>query len=845
MPILLLLMLAGLANASVEIAGSVQDPAGAAIAGATVTLSDAAGIPPVTTATDLTGRFRFAGLPSGAYQLRVESTGFKAGVVKLKLGTKQPTPLRIMLSIADLKEEITVSGETGRLSTEAGENVDTVALDRKAMRGLPILGNDIIGAASELLSSAALGTGGASIVVDGMETSETGVTASAIQEVRINQNPYSAEYSRPGRSRIEVITKAGTKEFHGEFNFLFRDSIFDARNAFAEERPQERRKIFEGNLTGPAGKGGRSSFVISGNHEEENLQSLVFALTPSGQVRANVPQPQRQNEWNGKYSRQIGNAHTIALRYEFQDESVKAQNVGGFNLEETAADFTNRQHHLYFNYRGSLTPHLVHEFALRGGRHNANTISRLRGQPSIVVLDSFTGGGAQADQRSTENHVQFTDTTLWTRGKHMVKFGLSVPDWSRRGSSDHTNADGTFYFSSLADYQRQTPYSYAVQRGDGYLALWQKEVGLFVQDDFKLRPNLSLSAGLRYDWQNHLSDHNNFAPRFALAWAPDKSRKMVLRGGAGIFYDRTGERPIADILRFDGYHLLRLLLSNPGYPNPLPPGAALESQPANLVRFAPGLRAPYLAQWSFGAERQLSKALALSATYTAVRGIKMFRSLDRNAPAPPLYAGRPDPAIGTLREIEGSGRLASQSLDLGLRGSLTRHFKGQAQYTYASAWNDTGGISALPADSHDLSREWAHAPFDMRHRFSLMGVLRPEKLFNLGVRATLNTGTPYGLTTGRDDNRDGIAADRPAGVARNSMRGFGSANLDFRWTREFRLTKDAKDDGPAVALNVDAFNVLNHVNYTTVVGNMMSPYFGLPTAAKAARRIQLGLQFKF
>src|SRR5882724_3693238 len=159
-----------------------------------------------------------------------------------------------------------------------------------------------------------------------METSEKGVTASAIQEVRINQNPYSAEYARPGKGRIEVITKPGTREFHGDLNFLFRDSVFDARNAFAASRPSEQRRIFEGNITGPAGRGGKTSFVISANHEEEDLQSLVYALTPSGQVRSNFPQPQRQNEWNGKLTRQIGKRHTIAARYEFQDRSILGEN---------------------------------------------------------------------------------------------------------------------------------------------------------------------------------------------------------------------------------------------------------------------------------------------------------------------------------------------------------------------------------------------------------------------------------------------------------------------------------------------------------------------------------------
>lgn len=847
-PLLLILaaaaLLAAAADQLFEITGTVQDPSGAAIAGAKVTLTPDSGGAAQPSVTDGAGRFRFPGLAAGAFQVRAETAGFKPLVVRVKIGARPPAPLRMVLRIADLREKLTVEGGAIQLSTEAGENMDTVTLDRKTLRGLPILGNDVIGAASELLNSSALGTGGVSLVVDGMETSEKGVTASAIQEVRINQNPYSAEYARPGRGRIEVITKPGTREFHGAFNFLFRDSIFDARNAFASSRPSEQRRIFEGNLTGPVGKSGKTAFVISGNREEEDLQSLVYALTPQGEVRANVPRPQRQNEWNGKLSRQIGKGHTIALRYEFADESARGENAGGFNLAESAADFTNREHHLYFNYRGALTPRLVNEFSLRGGRHDARTLSRLRA-PSVVVLDAFTSGGAQADQRSTENHLQFTDTTLWTRGKHLVKFGISVPDWGRRGTSDHSNTDGTFYFSSVNDYLRGVPFSYTVQQGNGYLVFWQKELGLFAQDDVKLRPNLSLALGLRYDRQNYLRDHNNFAPRFSVAWAPHRSRKTVLRGGAGIFYDRTGERAIGDSLRYDGLHLRRMVLENPDYPNPLAPGLSLAAQPAGIVRFAADLRSSYLAQYSLGVERQLDKSLAVTANYTGIRGIKMFRSRDVNAPVPPLYAGRPEPSIGVVRQVESAGRLASQSLELGLRGSITSYFKGQVQYTACTAWNNTGGINSLPANNYDLRGEWARAPFDMRQRFNLMGVFRPEKLLNLGIRAALNTGTPYSLTTGRDDNRDGVASDRPAGVPRDSLRGPGSANLDLRWSREFPLKGDRKDDGPSASLALDAFNVLNHVNYAAIVGNMSSPFFGKPVAAKAGRRLQLALELKF
>ncbi len=836
------ILLAMVASAALsDFSGLVMDQSGGVVSGAKITIAAGTGDSRVE-ASDALGSFRFRDVPAGDYDLTIERPGFKPIHRRMSIGTRAGAPLRFRLEVAELRQQVTVTTSDTAVSTEAGENMDVVKLDRAAMSRLPILGNDIIGAAAQFVDSGALGAGGVSVVVDGMQTSEKGVTASAIQEVRINQNPYSAEYSRPGRGRIEVITKPGTSSFHGAFNFLFRDSVFDARNAFAEERPQEQRRIFEGNLTGPIGSNRKTSFVLSANHEEEDLQSVIFAQTPAGEVRENSPRPGRQTEFNFKVTRQLSEKTILSVRYEFQDEAIRGNGAGGFVLPEAAFDFTERQHHLYVNHRTSFGPKLVNEFSFRGGRHDGGNASVQPGSRKIVVNDAFTSGGAQADIRSTENHIQFTDTAFWTHGRHLVKLGINVPDFSRRGQTDGTNTDGTYFFSSLADYSAMRPYSYLVQTGDGHLVFWQKEIGLFVQDEFKLRPNLSLSYGLRWDWQNYLADHNNFAPRMALAWSPDRKRKTVIRGGAGIFFDRTGESAIGDTLRFDGRHLSRILISNPSYPDPGPSSGA---EPANLVRFAQNLRTAYLAQYSVTAERQLQKSLTIAAGYTSLQGIKAFRSLDLNAPLPPVYGARPDGAVGVLREIQSAGRLESRILDFTLRGSITRQFKGTVQYIAGSAWNDNNGINSVPANSRDLSGEWSRAPFDSRQRLNLVGVVRPEKLLSLGVRLAWNTATPYSLTTGRDDNQDGVAADRPAGVPRNSVSGYGAVALDLRWSKEFPLIRSRKDEGPSVALSVDAFNALNHVNFNNPVGNLSSPYFGQPVASRPARRLQLALELKF
>src|SRR5262244_1442754 len=565
----------------VEVSGVVLNTSEEVIPGASVTLRRNGVSEPLAVApSDARGSFRFSRVASGSYEIEIQKNAFKPAVIQLTVGARAPAPLRVMLSVADLREEVAVEDRSGYVNTDPSDNLDVVKLDRDALNNLPVLGNDVIGAVANLVDASSTGTGGATVLVDGLETTRK-VPANMIQEVRINQNPYSAEFARPGRGRIEVITKAGMTEYHGEFGLIFRDAHLDARNAFALERPPEQRRIYEGTLTGPLGNGKKSSFFFSGNREEEDLQAVVFAKTPAGLVSENVATPQRQSEFSFRVNHQVGAKTTYSIRFDFTEDSSRNNGVGGFNLPETAADSRDGEHQIFFTHRQIISPELINELTLRAGHEYGRTRSVRQGIPKLIVQDAFTGGGGQADRRTTENHVQLNEILSWTKGRHFVRGGLNVPDISRRGFSDQTNFGGTFTFATLEDYLNNRPLSYSINQGDGHLAFWQKEFGLFAQDQIMARPNFSIALGLRYDKQNFLGDKNNFSPRLSFAYAPDKKRKTVLRGGAGIFYDRTGILPIADTLRFDGQRLRQVNLDNPGYPDPLQPGGVFANQPTS------------------------------------------------------------------------------------------------------------------------------------------------------------------------------------------------------------------------------------------------------------------------
>jgi hypothetical protein len=302
------------------------------------------------------------------------------------------------------------------------------------------------------------------------------------------------------------------------------------------------------------------------------------------------------------------------------------------------------------------------------------------------------------------------------------------------------------------------------------------------------------------------------------------------------------------LIRYDGSRLLQYVITNPAYPDPNATG------PTSIVRLDPTVKLPYLVQYGIGIERQLQKAATLTVNYYGTRGVNLFRSRDVNVPLPPFYISRPSPQYSVYRQIESSADMKSNALEIAFRGQATRYFTGMIQYTLSEAYNNTGGnpasgarssLNSFPANNYDLTGEWARADFDQRRRFNVLGVITPGRYFKLGLALSLYSGQPYSITTGRDDNHDGLANDRPAGVPRNSLQGPGYAQADVRWSRDFYLVPAKKDKGPTATLGFDAFNVINRVNYTGYVGNLSSPFFGQPVAALPVRRLQISARFRF
>jgi hypothetical protein len=821
----------------------VQDSSGAVIAGAQVTLAGPDGKTVAQGTTDNSGNFFFAGISTGSYTVDVTKDGFRETRQQAKVGSEARPQIRIVLPVATVTQEVTVgaSDNAAQVSTEISQNQSSNSIDRDALDRLPVFDQDYITTMSRFLDADATGANGVTLVVNGVEANGPGVTASAIQSVKINQNPYTALYSRPGRARVEITTKGGTPQLHGSANFLYRDSLFDAQNAFATTKPSEQRTYYEGSLTGPLSHDKKTTFLLALDRDSDNQEAIVVAAGPGGPINANVPNPTDHYFISGRVFHDYSQGNQFWIGYSYEHKTVQNQGVGGTVLPSAGTNTLFFEHEVNVGHTYVFSPNFLNQLHFLVG-HFDNQVHDLNENPQLIVSGAFTGGGAQAQYRKTEYHFDGTDIVTYTAGKQVIKFGVDVPDISRRGFDDFTNRQGTYSFASLSDYTAARPFSYVVQSGQGHVTFLETTFAGIFEDTIRLKPNLSVALGVRYYWQNFF--HNvphDFAPRLSFAYAPSATGKTVIRGGAGFFFDRTGPSPISDLLHFNGVRLKRFIVNSPSYPITAP---ELAGVPTSVVVLDPRQRIPYIIQYGIGVEQQLNARSSLFANYVGSRGVDLFRSRDVNAPPPPYYAARPNPNLGQERQLESEGYLKSNSLEIGFRGRPASFFTGQARYALGKTYNDTSGITYFPANSYFPNADWSRSDNDQRNKFDLLGTFEAPNWFNFGTALSLYSGKPVNITTGNDNNNDSLPLDRPVGVPRNAMHGPSYIDLDLNLAHDFHLSKSGKE-GPVATLAINSFNVLNHPNDVAYIGVVSSPFFGHAVAALPPRRMQLDLEFKF
>ena len=870
------------------LSGTVEDAAGEYVVGADVRLRNQITGQELSTSSEEEGQFRFDHVAFGNYLLIVNLQGFKSAEVPVKVGESKESPIRVPLQIAASAENVTVTADSVSIPT-VGQNIDAVQLDRNWLENLPVRESDPLAVPSIFLDPAAAGALGPKIIVDGVESSGLEVPLTSIRRVYVNKSPYSAEFGRPGRGRIEVVTRKGSRrDYHGNLTFLLRNSALDARNAFSHARPPLQREIAETELDGPLGKTVlilnhpvKIRFLLAGRYYASDESATVHARTPAGSVVENVPNPEHNARLFGRLDFDLTPKHTLTFTYKFKNKSQQNQGVGGFNLAEHATDFSIHENEVKIIEHAIISPNFLHEVRFAYKDEPQQVTSR-SDQPAIIVLGAFSSGGAQLSLRQREKALTIQDAATLVRGSHALSFGAGARLRSFQ-TTDASNFGGTFTFASLAAYSSGQPETFTMNQGSPRTSFTQREYYSFFQDAIQARQNLSISLGLRYEWQPNLSNSNNFAPRIAFAYAPHRGQ-TVISGGFGIFYDRQPEIMQQQASLYNGAQGHQIIVENPGYPVPYDPASP---PPPSLLRIAPNIRTPYLTQASLGIERKLGRGKnILSVDYTSVRGVRLYRTRNINAPLPGSGA-LPDPSFIDINQFESSGRSRNQSLTVSLQTSLRKTLDILGQYRFSKSMDDTGGMFSLPANNYDLGPEYGRADHDRRHRLSLISTSRLPWGFRAGMIVSLNSGIPYNVTTGFDDNHDTVPNDRPLGIGRNTGAGPGYASVDFHLSRRIRFAggegkgsgawpagrvvggrtwnKGEDSTGPSgcksgkgcvsqpsvrtnvpwLELGIDAFNVLNRVNVKNFVGIQSSPFLGRANTANPARQLQFSMKFHF
>jgi hypothetical protein len=835
-----------LAQESRAITGVVEDETGAAIPGANITLlrQDTAAIQRTTSARD--GTFVFDDVSQASYVLKLEIGGFETYQKRLTVDSQELKPLRIRLRVA-AEEDVTVEADSvGKLST-SGSDAATTKVDESLLRDLPIASDDVLAMIGIFTSPAAQGSEGASIVVDGAEGEPLDVPSSSIDSVRINRNPYSAVFQHPGKARVEVTTKRGhrSRRLDGGVEMSARNSRFAARNAFAKSVPDLDRRFFQPNVGG-ALPGKHSSFYLAAARTMNDESAVVNAVTLAGPFVANVPTSRRHDSTFARIQWWPSALHTVFATYGFSDQSSRNRESGGFNLPERGVAAARHKHKATLTYRALLPPNWSNTLLVgmtREEEHTGNPATA----PAIVVNKAFAAGPSQSFTTDDRRSFDLEDTvTYYGRARHSLLFGARLRG-DLTDASDASNFGGTFEFGSLAQFAASTPLMFRINRGDPNIAFGVYVASGFVQDEIRATSQLTLTFGLRYDWQSTTTDRNNVAPRFAFAFAPEKHNKTVLRGGAGIFYDNLPRSATERSRLFDGARLREVVISHPSFPNPLLSGQSGSPLPST-IRVAPDIRSPYVSHASIGIEHELWQRNLLTAEYSVLRGAHLFRSRNINAPLPATGL-RPNPDFVNINQIESTASERSQAVTITLQGRVGKLFKPYAQYIFSRTTNDTSGTFALPANNYDLRAEWGPADFDWRHRFNLMGVLTLPRAFQTGLVLSAISGSPFSITSGFDDNGDTVANDRPPGVTRNTARGPRTIQLDLRFAKTFNIARLWGAEQPqrrdTLDLTVDVFNAINRTNVTGIVGVLSSPFFGRANSASSARTVQFSVRYRF
>jgi Carboxypeptidase regulatory-like domain len=774
-------------NPTGSIRGQVTDPSGAALVGATVLVTGPDG-QTLSATTNRNGLYEVKDLAPGKYKVQAMAKGFAVFEDdNVTVAAGQAAKLAITLAIETQQEKVVVSSEAETLSVAPENNAGAIIISGKELDALSD-DPDELQEDLEALAGPSPGPNGGQMYIDGFTAGQL-PPKSSIREIRINQNPFSAEYDKVGYGRIEIFTKPGTDQWHGEASAMGNDSGLNTRSPFLgdAEQPGYYSDMLSGNIGGPLSK--NASFFFDVQRRSMVDLSIIDAAAPPTYSSQNpfqeaVPNDRTRLNIGPRIDYQLGKNDTLTVRYQYWRNNEQNQGIGALTLPTQAYNTLETEQTVQAGETHMFGANIVNEtrFQFLNDVTNQTPYSTL---PTINVEGFFTAGGnSQGTVQDNENHYEFQNYTSIAHGKHMIKFGARLRQDSFTDSTT-SQFNSTYIFKTAAAYQTTLDniaaglaanangggaYEYLVTTGIPAASVGVFDAGLYAEDDWRVRPNLTLDGGLRFETQNDISDHADWAPRAGFAWGlahGSNTPKTVIRAGWGLFYDRFTSQYLVEAEHLNGIAQKSYLIYSPDFFNPNAPVTNLSGSASlpTLYRVSPNLQAPRTMQTAVSVERQINKATKLSVTYMNTRGDRQLLTNNINTPEPGTFLANPVYPNGipeNIFEYESVGIYRQNQLIVNTNVRAGAKVMLVAYYTLSYANSDTDGANTFPSNPYNILEDYGRAAFDVRHRGIVVASFALPYGFRLSPFLVASSGSPFNVIMSQDFVGSSVLNQRPA-----------------------------------------------------------------------------------
>ena len=900
---------------SASVSGRVIDAQNAVVPGAQVVARQIETNVKTETVTDQDGRFRFPYLKVGPYEIAVHLQGFQDATRRLTLTVGSAFELPVSLTVAGFDASVTVTGQATIL--EAARSQIAATVSQEEVRSLPMNGRNFLDlallvpgvsptnvASTQLFAetSAVPGPGisvgsqrnfSNNFIVDGLSANDDAAGLSgvpyavdAVEQFQVVTSGGHAELGRALGGYVNIVTKSGTNSTRGDLYFYLRDDNLNAPNALSRTTLPMHQDQYGGSLGGPLRRDRTFYFA---NVEQRKLdQSGLTTIAPAdletiaawlaavgypgSAVSTGIfSNPVDSSNLLAKIDHQPGGGDQIGIRYsQYSVTSTNARGAGGLNAPSASAALANVDRTIAVTNTLSLSTRTVNETRAQYTYGDLQAPPTDHIGPAVTIQGVASFGTMSASPTRRVNRLyEIVDNLSHQAGAHALRAGVDFL-FNDDTITYPRSVRGAYTFSSLPNFLAgvYNNAGFTQTFGASVVSQTNPNLGLYGQDEWKVGSSLTLNAGVRYDLQwleTVAADSNNVSPRVGFAWSPSASRNTLLRGSAGLFYDRVPLRALANALlsagntsdvanlRQIGVSLSPAQAGAPAFPNTLNAIIPSVTLP-NLTTMNPHMRNAYSRQASAEVEHRLGGGTTVGVGYQYLRGVDLIISVNQNVPSC-VAAGtnngcRPNPSYANNSQYSPSAASTYHGLHLSFVQRPARWGSYRVSYTWSNAMANVGEFFfSSPIDPFDVQKDWGRSDDDQRHRLVVNGAVTGYG-FQLSGMVQAYSALPFNITSGVTTVQ--ATAGRPmingAFIPRNAGVGPDFFSVNARVSRVFTL-------GPRVRMEglVEAFNLTNRVNVVTVNGNFgagaypgqPSSTFAQPTAVGDPRTIQLGLRFRF